>query len=151
MKTSRFSIPELNYSLSFLLYLGGSSIAQSQNGIELSLWLMAFAVVISALTTTLPFIGFRWLKLPVQGSRFGRGTALFVQVCSWGSYATAMYFRLYRNLPLFHTLITITTLLWAAWLLLFIFSRHVFRQLITNDKLSPASQPEQTGNEKVEE
>ena len=151
MKPSRSLLPELIYSLSFLLYLGGSSYAQAQNGIELSLWLMALAVVTSSMTTILPWLGFRWLKLPAQGSRFGKGLALFIQICSWGSYATAMLFRLYRNQPRFHTLITVTTLLWAVWLIIFIYSRHVFQQSKTGDTLSPASQPVTPGKEKVEE
>ena len=151
MKSSRFSIPELFYCLSFLLYLGGSSYAQAQNGIELSLWLMAFAMVISTATSILPWLGFRWLKLPPQGSRFGRGLALFLQICSWISYAAAMFFRLTRNLPDFHVFITVTTLLWGAWILLFILSRHVFQPSQRDDKLSPAPQPKPTGEEKVEE
>lgn len=151
MKSSRFSMPELIYSLSFLLYLGGSSLAHTRNGIELSLWLMAFAMVLSSMTTILPWLGFRWLKLSAKGSRLGKGMALFIQICSWGTYAAAMVFRLYRDIPHFHTWITVTTLLWAAWLLLFIYSRHVFRQPETNDKLSPATKEERTGQEKVEE
>lgn len=151
MKPSRFSVPEFFYNLSFLLYLGGSSYAQVQNGIELSLWLMTVAVVISAMTTILPCLGFRWLKLPVQGSRFGKGLSLFFQICSWISYAAAMFFRLTQNLPRFHALITVTTLLWAAWLLLLIYSRHVFQPSKTGDTLSPAAQPVNPGKEKVEE
>ncbi len=151
MKPSRFSVAEFFYCLSFLLYLGGSSYAQAQNGIELSLWLMALAMVISVMTTTLPWLGFRWLKLPVQGSRFGKGLALFIQIGSWLSYAAAMFFRLTRNLPRFHALITVTTLLWAAWLLLLIYSRHVFQPSKTDDTLSPAAQPVKPGKEKVEE
>jgi len=147
MKPSRFSVPEFFHYISFLLYLGGSSYAQAQNGIELSLWLMTFAVVISAMTTILPWLGFRWLGIPVQGSRFGKGLTLFFQIGSWISYAAAMFFRLTRNLPVFHRLITVTTLLWAAWFLLFINSRRIS----SSDMLSPASQSKQTGEEKVEE
>ncbi len=146
MKPSRFSLPEFFHYLSFLLYLGGSSYAQAQNGIELSLWLMALAVVISAMTTILPWLGFRWLGMPVQGSRFGKGISLVIQIGSWISYAAAMFFRLTRNLPRFHALITVTTLLWAGWFLLFINSR----QISSSDMLSPATQSKQTGEEKVE-
>jgi Na+/proline symporter len=151
MKPSRFSVPEFLYNLSFLLYLGGSSYAQAQNGIELSLWLMTFAMVISALTTVLPWLGFRWLKLPAQGSRFGKGAALFVQICSWAAFTAAMYSRITRNLPDFHIFITVTTLLWAAWMLLLIYSRHAFHPTTSSDTLSPASQPKRNGEEKVEE
>lgn len=151
MKSSQFSLAELFYGLSFLLFLGGSSLAQTQNGVELSLWLMAFAVVIGSMTTILPWLGFHWLRLHDRGSRFGRGLATIIQVCSWFSFGGAMYFRLYRNLPLFHTLITTTTLLWAIWYLLFIYSRYGFQQSPSSDKLSPASSPEKPGKKKVEE
>ena len=77
MKSSRFSIPELFYCLSFLLYLGGSSYAQAQNGIELSLWLMVFAMVISAATSILPWLGFRWLKLPLKVLGLGEAWRFF--------------------------------------------------------------------------
>lgn len=151
MKSSRFSLPELIHNLSFLLYLGGSSLALFQNGIELSLWLMAFAVIVSSMTTLLPWLGFRWLKIPNRGSRFWKGAALFLQICSWGTYAAAMVFRLYRDLHRFQVLITVTTLLWASWLLLFIYSRYAFQPSSSGDKLSPAPQKEPTGQEKVEE
>lgn len=151
MKPSRFTLPELIYNLCFLLYLGGSSLAQIQNGVELSLWLMAFAMVLSGAVTLLPWLGIGWLRLPQQGSRVGKGVALALQIGSWLAYTAAMFFRLNRNLPRFHTLIAITTLLWAAWLLTLIYSRHAFRQPESDDTLSPVSQPEQRNTEKAEE
>jgi hypothetical protein len=124
MKRQSPHIAEWLYSLSFLLYLVGSSLTHIENGAELSLWLMAFAVFLTAATTLLPLAGIRWLRMEIQGSRVGFWAAMLLQVVSWTSFAWAMFLRLRRNLPPFHTLIMVTTLLWAAWLLIFIYSHH---------------------------
>jgi hypothetical protein len=124
MKRTSAHITEWLYCLCFLLYLYGSSLAHIENGAELSLWLMTFAVVLTMAITLLPLAGIRWLQLKRQGSRAGNWAAMLLQITSWMSFSWAMFLRLGRNLPPFHTWITITTLLWAAWLLIFIFSRH---------------------------
>lgn len=124
MKRASIHITEWIYSLSFLLYLFGSSLAHREQGTELSLWLMTFAIALTALTTLLPMAGIRWLRLEQQGSQRGYWIAMLLQVLSWFSFAWAMLLRLGRNIPLFQTWITITTLLWATWLLMFLFSRH---------------------------
>jgi hypothetical protein len=127
MKREPLHIVEWLYSLSFMLYLFGSSLTHIENGSELSLWLMTFAVVLTASTTLLPFAGIRWLRLDQQGGRWGYRLVLLFQVLSWMSFFGAMFLRLGRNLPPFHTWITITTLLWATWLLIYIYSRHGHR------------------------
>lgn len=124
MKTAKNQIAEWLYVLSFLLYLVGSSLAHIENGTELTLWLMTFAITFSSATTLLPLAGVRWLRIEPRGSRWGYWIAMLLQVGSWFSFAWAMFFRLGRNLAPFHTLITITTLLWAIWLLLFFRSRQ---------------------------
>lgn len=148
MKRTAFTIPEFLYCFAFLLFLLGSSLAQIFNGIELSLWLMAFAMVLTVATTTLPWLGFRWLKLSPQGSQTGWWVALTVQISSWVVYSLAMFNRLNRNLPRFHLFITLTTLLWAVWLLVFIYSRHTSR---TPDlePLSPPNNSSPNHNEKA--
>ncbi|MCB2210157.1 hypothetical protein KQH62_04620 [bacterium] len=127
MNNNKLRLPEVIYVLTFLLYLGGSSLALIQNGVELSLWLMAFAVVATICTTLLPALGFQWLALPRQGCRAGWWVALFLQLASWATFASAMFLRLNREIPTFKTLIAVTTLLWAGWLLIFIYSRHACR------------------------
>jgi hypothetical protein len=107
-----------------LLYLFGSSLAHIENGTELSLWLMTFAIVLTIAVTALPIIGIRWLQMKSQGTRTGYWAALLLQGASWLSFFWAMFHRLGRNLPPFHTWITVTTLLWAVWLLTLIFSRR---------------------------
>jgi hypothetical protein len=124
MKKSLPAPAEWLYSLSFLLYLFGSSLAQIEHGTELSLWLITFAVVLTVAATLLPLAGINWLRLDRQGNRWGNRLAMLLQVMSWFSFAYAMFLRLGRNLPAFYTWITVTTLLWAAWLLIFIYSRH---------------------------
>ena len=124
MKKTSLAPAEWLFSLSFMLYLIGSSLAHIENGSELSLWLMTFAIILTIATTLLPVAGIRWLRLERQGSRWGLGIATLLQVASCMSFSWAMFLRLGRNLPPFHTWITITTLLWAAWLLIFIYSRH---------------------------
>lgn len=151
MKRVDFSLPEFLYTFSFLLYLAGSSLAQVLNGVELSLWLMAFAMLTTMMTTILPVLGFQWLRLKPKGCRFGRGLAVAIQAASWGTYATAMFFRLTRELPRFQTLIAITTVLWAVWLLVFIYSRHSCQPKETSDTLSQDTAPIQTDAEKNEE
>lgn len=126
MKRSSFHIAEWLYSLTFLLYLYSSSLAHIENGAELSLWLMTFAVVLTAATTLLPLAGIRWLRLGVKACRAGYWAAMLLQGASWLSFFWAMVLRLRRNLPPFHTLIMVTTLLWAAWLLTLIISRHAY-------------------------
>ncbi len=125
MKPAKIHPAEWLYSLSFLLYLFGSSLAHIENGPELSLWLMTFAITITAATTLLPVAGIHWLRFEPQGNRWGYWIAMLLQICSWLSFAWGMYFRLGRNLAPFHTWIMVTTLLWAVWLLTFIFSRYV--------------------------
>jgi hypothetical protein len=124
MKKTSLASAEWFYSLSFLLYLFGSSLAHIEHGSELSLWLMSFAVILTVATTLLPLAGIGWLRLDQQGSRWGLRIAILLQALSWMSFFWAMSLRLGRNLSPFHTWITVTTLLWAAWLLIFIYSRH---------------------------
>jgi hypothetical protein len=124
MKKTSLAPAEWLYCLSFFLYLFGSSLAHIEHGSELSLWLMSFAVILTVAATLLPVAGIRWLRLDRQGSRWGVGIAMLLQIASWMSFFWAMFLRLSRNLPPFHTWITITTLLWSAWLLVFIYSRH---------------------------
>jgi hypothetical protein len=124
MKRTTMHIAEWLYSLSFLLFLFGSSLTHIEHGSELSLWLMAFAVVVTIATTLLPLAGIRWLKLCKLGNPTGFWVAMLLQLIFWTTFFWAMFLRLSRNLPPFHTWITITTLLWGAWLLIFIFSRH---------------------------
>ncbi len=136
MNQNKLRLPEVFYALAFLLYLGGSSLALIQNGVELSLWLMAFAVVATVCTTLLPALGVKWLRLPRQGCRAGWWVALFLQVASWGTFTAAMFLRLNREIAHFKTLIVCTTLLWAGWLLIFIYSRHACRPVAASDKLN---------------
>lgn len=124
MKHKTIKLPELLHILAFLVYLFGSSLTHIENGAELSLWIMAFAMIITVVTTVFPWLGIHWLKLDQKGCRGGWRMALFLQVTSWSMFGYAMFFRLGRNLPRFHTLVTLTTLLWAGWLLIFIYSRH---------------------------
>jgi len=124
MKKTEIEFPELLYVFAFLLYLLGSSMTHIQQGVELSLWLMFFSVLITITVTTLPWLGINWLRLEKKGSQAGWWVVLFFQSASWACFAYAMYLRLRRDLPLFHTMITVTTLLWAAWILIFIYSRH---------------------------
>jgi len=141
VKKSTFSIAELFYVVAFLLWLLGSSIAHILNGVELSLWIMTFAMLLSFAVTVFPWLGFRWLRLEKKGCRAGRWLAYCLQVTSWGVFAYAMFLRLGRSLPHFHTLITIVTLLWAAWLLIFIYSRHACQPEVRSDKLKEETQP----------
>ena len=127
MKRQSLHIAEWLYSLTFILYLFGSSLTHIENGSELSLWLMAFAVILTAATTLLPVAGIRWLQMEQLGCRAGFWAAMLLQGASWMSFFWAMMLRLRRNLPPFHTWIMVTTLLWAAWLLTFIFSRRVYQ------------------------
>lgn len=135
MKRRNVQFPEILYIFSFLLYLFGSSLALIQHGIELSLWLMTFAVVISAVTTLFPLAGIRWLVLDPRGSRSGRIIAWVIQLATWITFGYAMLMRLSRDLDRFYTMITVTTLLWAAWLILLIYSRHACRTRQPDDTL----------------
>lgn len=135
MKNKVITFPELFYLLAFMLYLLGSSITLVEHGVELSLWLMTFAVAINIAATLLPWLGFKWLALEKKGSKFGFWLSRLFNFGSWGSFTYAMYFRLWRNLDQFYTLITITTLLWAAGLLIFVYSRHACTDGKTGDTL----------------
>lgn len=124
MKRLSIHITELLYILCFLLYLAGSSLALSEHGTELSLWLMTLPFVITVTATILPFVGIRWLTLTKKGSRMGNWLARILQVGSWGTFLYAMYLRLFRQLSSFYTMITLTTLLWTAWLLTLLLTRR---------------------------
>jgi Na+/proline symporter len=116
----------------------------------LSLWLMVFAVISAAATTLLPWLGIQWLKLEEKGWRPGYWLAMLLQVASWGTFGYALLLRLERNMPPFHTWITLTTLLWAIWLWVFIYSRHAFRPQRTDDTLED-TQPAFSLDKKCEE
>jgi Na+/proline symporter len=135
IKNKTINFPEILTLFAFMLYLLGSSITLIQHGIELSLWLMTIAVLINILTTILPWLGFNWLALERKGSRIGYWLSVLVNFASWASFGYAMYLRLWRLLPQFYTMITVTTLLWAAGLIIFIYSRHACKGRLTGDKL----------------
>lgn len=136
MKKMDFALPELFQSLSFLLFQAGAALALALNGVELSLWLMAFAVATSLLTTLLPALGFNWLRLGRKGCRGGWWLALVLQIASWGTYAGGMFMRLMRNVLTFKYLIGLTLVIWAAWLLIAIYSRHACQGEAPDDTLS---------------
>jgi hypothetical protein len=117
-------VTELIYILSFLIYLAGSSLALFEHGTELSLWLMTLPFVITFASTILPWIGIRGLQLDKAGCHGGIWLARILQAGSWGTFLYAMYLRLYRQLPPFYAMIALTTLLWAAWLLILLLSRR---------------------------
>jgi len=135
IKNKTINFPEVLTLFAFMLYLLGSSITLIEHGIELSLWLMTFALLINILTMILPWLGFKWLALDRKGSRTGYWLSVLFYFASWVSFTYAMYLRLWRLLPRFYTLVTITTLLWAAGLIIFIYSRHACKGSITDDKL----------------
>ena len=141
MKKPSFSLPEFFYCIAFLFWLIGSTITHIRNGIELSLWLMGFAILISFAVTVFPWLGFRWLRLEKKGCQFGRWLAVCLQVASWSVFTWAMFLRLNRALPSFHTLIAITTLIWTVWMLLFIYSRHACQPKASDDTLGEETRP----------
>jgi hypothetical protein len=141
MKKQSFSIHEFFYCLAFLLWLVGSSLTHIRNGVELSLWLMGFAVLIAFAATVFPWLGMRWLRLEKKGCLFGQRFAIGLQVISWGVFAWAMFLRLTRSLPGFHILIGAVTLIWAIWLLVFIYSRHACAPKTNGDKLEEETRP----------
>ncbi len=140
MKNKSITFPELLDLFGFMLYLLGSSITLIEHGVELSLWLMTFAVVINICVTILPWVGFTWLALDKKGWGFGFWLSRLFYIATWGSFAYAMFLRLWRNLSQFYTLITITTLLWTFGLLIFIYSRYAFKDRKTSDKLEDETQ-----------
>jgi hypothetical protein len=142
---------EILYCLSFLFYLGGSSLALIEHGTELSLWIMFLAVVISSAASTLPWLGVKWLRIERKGSQSGWWLSLILQFLSWGTFGAAMLFRLGRNLPSFYLWITITTLLWASWLLIFIYSRHANYEAGSRKILNQPKIPPTITNEKDEQ
>ena len=131
----RIKLPEGLYILAYFVYLAGSAMTLIEHGVEFSLWLMTFAVVITLCTTVLPWLGFSWLRLIKQGCRWGWRLAVFLQFISWGTFATAMFHRLMRDLDRFYIWITLTSVLWAGWLLVFIYSRHACHLDETDDTL----------------
>ena len=135
MKRLSIHITELIYMLCFLLYLAGSSLALFEHGTELSLWLMTLPFTITVASTILPWAGIRWLQLDKTGCRKGRWLARILQAGSWGTFLYAMYLRLYRQLPPFYTMIMLTTLIWAAWLLVLLLSRRGCQPGQGDDKL----------------
>ncbi len=151
MKRSSLKVAEILDCLAFLLWLYGSSLALIRHGIELSLWLIALAVLSSFAIRVLPWLGLRWLRLEKKGCQGGRWLAIFLQVLSWGTFAYAMFLRLGRNMESFYTFIILTTLLWASWLLTFIYSRHACQPKHRDDTLSEEIQPNLSVTEKRED
>ena len=135
MKHKAINLVDWLYIIAFLFYLLGSSMTLIEHGIELSLWIMVFAVLITMVTTFFPWLGVQWLKQDKKGSPFGWWLSISLQFITWGTFGYAMYQRLVRNLPLFYNWITITTLIWAIWVLIFIYSRYAFQPAQEDDKL----------------
>lgn len=150
MKRIALTLTEVLYCFSFLIYLGGSALALIEHGTELSLWIMFLAVMISFATRTLPWLGINWLRIEKKGSQAGWWLSLILQFLSWGTFGVAMLFRLDRNLPPFYLWITITTLLWASWLLTFIYSRHALQQKRLDQPRTQSKNPPILANEKDE-
>ena len=136
MKKGTLKFAEILYLICFLLFLAASDLTQIEHGSELSLWLMSFAVVLTITATVFPWLGIRWLQIPPIGSRGGRWLARILQFTSWGTFAAAMIQRWGRNLDPFYGWIAITSLLWALWLLVFIYNRYAFP---TDDTLNGMS------------
>ncbi|MDY6845968.1 MAG: hypothetical protein SVP52_02400, partial [Chloroflexota bacterium] len=94
--------------------------------------------LIAGQVNLLPWLGVRWLAAGKKGSKTGAWLAFLINFASWVSFGYAMYLRLWRNLPQFYTMITITTLLWATGILLYVYSRHACKDGKTSDKLDDA-------------
>ena len=124
MKKPTPGLPEILYLLCLFLFLFASDLAHFEHGSELSLWLMAFAVVLATTIRVFPWLGIRWLKIEPAGNRTGRWLATFFQVGSWTAYALAMALRWRRNLVPFHWWITLAALLWVLSMLIFIYNRY---------------------------
>jgi hypothetical protein len=150
MKRVAITLTEIIYCFSFLIYLGGSALALIEHGTELSLWIMFLAVMTSLTARTLPWLGVKWLRIEKKGAQLGWWLALILQFSSWGTFSGAMLFRLERDLPPFYRWITITTLLWASWLLIFIYSRHANPQTSPHQPLNQPINPVILTNEKDE-
>jgi len=126
MKKTKLSFAEILYLGCFFLFLFASDLTLIEHGSELSLWLMTFAVVLTIATALFPCLGIHWLDMPPKGSRFGSWVWRILQLASWGSFAAAMIQRWGRNLAPFYRWIILTNLLWALWLLIFIYNRYAF-------------------------
>ena len=126
MKKPNFRFTEILYPLCFLLFLFASDLAHIEHGSELSLWLMTFAFVLNMAAVVFPWLGIRWLKHTPAGCRTGRWLTAVFQFASWGAFAVAMGQRWGRSLDPFHWWITLTGLLWAVWILIFIYARYAF-------------------------
>ena len=144
MKKPSLTFAEILYLICFLLFLAASDLTQIEHGTELSLWLMSFAVVLTITVTIFPWLGIRWLQIPPIGSRAGRWLARFLQFTSWGTFAAAMIQRWGRNMAPFYNWIALTSLLWALWLLVFIYSRYAFT---TSDTLNKRNRLEKNLDE----
>ena len=140
MKKPSLTFAEILYLICFLLFLAASDLTQIEHGSELSLWLMSFAVVLTITITIFPWLGIRWLQIPPIGSRTGRWLARILQFSSWGTFAAAIIQRWGRNLEPFYIWIALTALLWALWLLVFIYNRYAFP---TDDTLNETSHSNQ--------
>ncbi|MFN2303808.1 MAG: hypothetical protein ACK2TV_08765 [Anaerolineales bacterium] len=147
MKRLSITLPEAIYCICFICYLAGSSLALIEHGTELSLWIMFLTVMISFATRTLPWVGIKWLRIEKKGVRWGWWMSLLLQFSSWVTFSLAMLYRLGRNLSLFYLWILLTTLLWATWLLIFIYSLHANQQ--TNPE-PPQYQPNNPPSETIQ-
>jgi len=124
MKKFKLAFTEILYLVCFFLFLFASDLAQIEHGSELSLWLMTFAVILTIAARVFPWLGVRWLRIPALGSPVGSWLAGILQFTSWGTFTAGMIQRWGRNLEPFYWWITLTSLLWALWLLIFIYNRY---------------------------
>jgi Na+/proline symporter len=127
MKKTTLTFTEILNLICFLLFLFASDLAHIEHGSELALWLMAFAIVLTIAAALFPWLGIRWLRMEPKGSRAGRWLAFVIQITSWGTFGYAMILRWRRSLAPFYWWITLTALLWALWLIIFIYSRYAAR------------------------
>ena len=127
MKKTTLTFTEILNLFCFLLFLFASDLAHIEHGSELSLWLMSFAVVLTIAAALFPWLGIRWLRMEQKGSQAGRWLAFVLQIASWGTFGNAMILRWGRRLDSFYWWITLTALLWALWLIIFIYCRYAAR------------------------
>lgn len=132
----------------FLFFSFASDMTLIEHGTELSLWLMSFAIALSMAVTIFPWVGIRWLQLEPRGCQCGSWLSHLVQFASWISFSYALLLRWGRNLDSFYWWITLTSILWPAWLFIFLINRHACHPFKSLDKESGDTLRTKTNHQK---
>lgn len=120
------ALAEILYSIAFSLFLIGAAKSFRENGSQPSVLIMGIAVMIDFLTAMLPLAGIEFLKMHIQGSNLAIAIGVILGFVVWMLFLLALLIKHKGKLPLYHSLITLTEILWFIDFISFLYGTYKF-------------------------